>query len=795
MTRPGSAIPLLCAMVLGADASSGQPPMLPRYVGQAECLRCHGNAGSARTCALEPIEAHEHAYDALSLPPAEAIAALCGERDPPTRSRLCLACHAAGADDGPRWWEPAFRLTDGVQCEACHGPGSVHRDAAGGAPRTGPMPPAPAIRLGDRGACATCHMDRASHREVLSGGFRLREADRLYRTPVNLAVSPDGTLLYVACEGSNSVAVVDVERRKVLRDMAVGRRPHDLALSPDGRMLYVTNRLGGSISVFDVPHGAAVGEIAVGAEPHGILVTGSGRRVWVCNTAEDSVSVLNMETMQEVKRLVAGRRPWSIAASADQRYAYVTSLWPDPAPFLAAPRSEITVIDIEGEVVVDRRVAEEANMLQGVASAGETVLLTLHRTKNLIPATHLLQGWMVTNGIGVLGPDGRLDQLLLDEPTNFFSDPMDIAASPDGTRALVTSGGGDEVAVVDVAKLRETIAAYSDAERRTVLPNHLGTSERFVIRRIAVGANPRGVVFSPPGDRAFIACALDDSVTVLDIATGTVAGSIRLGGPEEVTELRRGERLFHSAAITFGRQFSCRTCHPDGHINGLTFDIEADVIGISPVDNRTLRGILDTAPFKWEGTNPSLHRQCGPRFAAFFTRLAPYPPAELNALVRYMCTIEQPPNRFRQPNGLTPAQRRGKAIFERTVSNDGRALARSEQCASCHRGVYATDRSTADVGTTMWLDAPVPLPPQETLDPDEYGELGSYYFIDAGVSTRRFDVPHLRNIYDSPPFLHNGASATLEEIWTRFNMVQRHGATGDLTREQYNDLIAYLKAL
>ena len=31
------------------------------------------------------------------------------------------------------------------------------------------------------------------------------------------------------------------------------------------------------------------------------------------------------------------------------------------------------------------------------------------------------------------------------------------------------------------------------------------------------------------------------------------------------------------------------------------------------------------------------------------------------------------------------------------------------------------------------------------------------------------DVPHLNNIYDSAPYLHNGIADTLEEIWTRFN--------------------------
>ncbi len=58
-----------------------------------------------------------------------------------------------------------------------------------------------------------------------------------------------------------------------------------------------------------------------------------------------------------------------------------------------------------------------------------------------------------------------------------------------------------------------------------------------------------------------------------------------------------------------------------------------------------------------------------------------------------------------------------------------------------------------------------------------------------------FDVPHLTNIYDSAPYLHNGASETLEEIWTRFNPEDRHGFTNDMTKDQLNDLIEFLKTL
>ncbi|MHC5098220.1 MAG: hypothetical protein ACYSOL_08885, partial [Planctomycetota bacterium] len=241
--------------------------------------------------------------------------------------------------------------------------------------------------------------------------------------------------------------------------------------------------------------------------------------------------------------------------------------------------------------------------------------------------------------------------------------------------------------------------------------------------------------------------------------------TIDLGGPEEITKIRFGEQVFHSANNAFRRQFSCHTCHPDGHVNGLTYDIEPDGIGIAPVDNRTLRGIFDTNPFKWEGTNPSLQRQCGARLAVFFTRIHPFTEKELESLTAYIYTIPRPPNRHR-PLGapLSGAQRRGKAIFERTVTNDGRAIPKDARCVSCHFPPMFTDRQIHDVGNEFDYD------------------------IDS-----IFDTPHLSNIYDSAPYLHNGIAETLEEIWTKYNPEDEHGVTNDMTKDQLNDLIEYLK--
>jgi len=806
-------------LLLVASASlRAQPVKQPVYLGARACGGCHESAATGNQYGHWLASAHAQAWASLATPEARAIARLSGITDEPAEAAVCLGCHATAAEAEPWERDPGFRVEDGVQCERCHGPGSeygteaVMRDPEA-ARRAG-------LRRFTKRDCDVCHYVKGSHvsihqkppldveaawrvlahpaprrepgRERTAGAAPgdarsgpaldgrqseaavnaasavLEELAVRYKNPVNLAFRPDGREVWVACSGSGSVVVVDAAKRLTLAEVEVGGQATGLAFSPDGTRAYVTSRLLDEVVELDVQRREVLRRIAVADEPHGIAVDPAGSTLFVTGTAHDAVSVVDAASGRETRRLAASRNPWSAALSPDGARLLVTNALSRFVPFRTPPQSEVTVLDVATRRVVERWVVPEANLLLGVAwhPGGEFALATLNRTKNLLPMTRILQGWTITNGIAVLWRDGRVDQLLLDEPQRYFADVTDVAFTPDGRRALVTSAGTDQVAVLDVGKLRALLARSSEADRRELLPNWLGASAEFVLARVPVGANPRGIVVAPDGASAWVASTLDDSLSVIDLASTSVA-RVDLGGPRERTRFRWGERLFHSANVTFQRQFACATCHPDGHVDGLTYDIEADGLGVSPVDNRTLRGIYDTDPFKWEGTNVSLARQCGARLAVFFTRIAPFAPEELAAVNDYTVTIPRPPNRHR-PLGapLSEAQRRGKRLFERTRTSDGREIPPEGRCAFCHFAPYFTDRQRRDVGTKHASD--------------RQGE---------------FDVPHLNNIYDSAPYLHDGSANTLEEIWTVHNPDDRHGYTNDMTKDQLNDLIEYLKTL
>ena len=213
-----------------------------------------------------------------------------------------------------------------------------------------------------------------------------------------------------------------------------------------------------------------------------------------------------------------------------------------------------------------------------------------------------------------------------------------------------------------------------------------------MLTRIPVGRNPKGLVLSRDGTRLFVANRLDDSISVIDTTNDVVVSTIGLGGRPDMTSLRRGERLFYSARFAFQGQFSCANCHIDSTFDGLQWDLEPDGFGVDIVDNRSIEDLGGTEPFKWNGGNPNMATECGPRTEKFFYRSQSYNSAELADLVTYVMALPYRPNRFRLPGGeLTAAQERGKTIFGRTQTKRGEPIPEANQCGYCHSGPKYTN--------------------------------------------------------------------------------------------------------
>jgi YVTN family beta-propeller protein len=449
--------------------------------------------------------------------------------------------------------------------------------------------------------------------------------------------------------------------------------------------------------------------------------------------------------------------------TADGSRLYATHVYPSATPHRTPPKSEITVIDPAQAQVIDRlQLPAIAGVFHiAISRDGRLGVAAQLHPKNLVPLAHVEHGWAFVDTLTLFGADvGRTVEVPLDELDRYYAYPFGVAIAPDKSRIYVSHGGSDCITVIDTRKLLAWVHVHPEP-----FAEDLSASAHYVLARIPVGKNPRGVVLSRDGAKLYVANRLDDTISVIDTRANRVTQTLRLRGPEKVSALRRGEQTFYTAKYSFQGQFGCSNCHIDSTFDGLQWDLEPDGFGRDIVDNRLIEDLRGTEPFKWNGGNPSLAVECGPRTEKYFWRSQTFDDLILADLVLYLRHLPSRPNRFRPADGtLTPAQERGRVLFFRTVDKLGQPIPQRNQCAYCHSGPKGTSQKSFDVGTGKPTD-----------------------------NTAVLDTPQLMSVALTAPYLHDGSAKSLEEIWTLYNPHDQHGRTSDLTKDELNDLIEYLR--
>lgn len=156
--------------------------------------------------------------------------------------------------------------------------------------------------------------------------------------PVGVAASPDGTKVYVAVSdpertAADFIAILDPHTGAPAAPtivVGIGAGPVGLAFSPDGRTAYVANRGASTVSVIDTASGAIGAPITGLQAPTGIVVSPDGATILVANSGDDTVMLVDAasRTATSVSIIVPGvpvSGPAGIAVSPDGSHAYVTN--------------------------------------------------------------------------------------------------------------------------------------------------------------------------------------------------------------------------------------------------------------------------------------------------------------------------------------------------------------------------------------------------------------------------------------------------------------------------------------
>ncbi len=109
--------------------------------------------------------------------------------------------------------------------------------------------------------------------------------------PSGMALSPDGTHLYIANANTDDISVIDTKTdletgrlsAKPMKKLPLGSAPNAVAVSPDGTTLYAANGGNNALAVIDLTTGKLKGMIPAGWYPGAVITSKAGDKLYVAN--------------------------------------------------------------------------------------------------------------------------------------------------------------------------------------------------------------------------------------------------------------------------------------------------------------------------------------------------------------------------------------------------------------------------------------------------------------------------------------------------------------------------------
>ena len=121
---------LLFAVMILLVTGSGIEQSKFKYVGANTCVGvCHRSEAQGNQYEIWSNSAHSRAFLTLQTERADSIARAGGFNTPASETPACIRCHTLGKDVDESELLGSFDISQGVQCESCHGPGSEYKAA------------------------------------------------------------------------------------------------------------------------------------------------------------------------------------------------------------------------------------------------------------------------------------------------------------------------------------------------------------------------------------------------------------------------------------------------------------------------------------------------------------------------------------------------------------------------------------------------------------------------------------------------------------------------------------------
>ena len=599
-----------------------------------------------------------------------------------------------------------------------------------------------------------------------------------------ILVDSDTRRVWVVNPDNNSVSVLNANTNVLIDEFTVAADPVSIAKDVQGN-IWITARDAGVVQILN-PQGTLLNTLNVGrgSQPYGVVNDPEGDFMYVSLFASNKILKIRSSNQNIVDELSIFAKPRALAITADGTQLFVTQFITENNQGKIA-NIDLTNFELESNVNIapDSFSSNTSTEAKGIANyfggiaiqpdsdkvwftskKDNTLTGSFRSGEDLNFATTIRA--TISNFSISLGQERAADRMDIDN----HSLPTGVTISPLGNYVFVTMLANNRIVVFNANNGQE------------------------VLRR-DVGFAPSGLIIDPTNNHLFVKNFLSRSVHVFDADELITLGSTALPLLSEVStvtserlsnQVLQGKRMFYNARDSRMTQqensdagyISCASCHIDGTDDGQTWDFTQRGEGLR--NTISLRGRSGTGHgnVHWTGNFDEIHDfENDIRFAFggtgfmtdqdFFSENRENPlgaskegsSAELDALKAYIESLnsfDDSPNK--NENGtLTAAANQGKTLFNNL------------QCASCHSGQAFTNSAKGllhDIGTVSTSSG-------KRL----------------GRSLQGFDVPTLRDVWATAPYLHDGSAATVQDAITR------HAATANLSQNDLQLLEAYLLQL
>lgn len=571
----------------------------------------------------------------------------------------------------------------------------------------------------------------------------LNAQENKYFSPTDIDI--DNNQIYIAGKTANEIRSYSLDGFVLTQTVQTEKPPK--AVKSAGENILVTQSFSeGELLVFSKKNFKLQSTIKVGHGACAIASSADFKTIYVANQFSNDISVVDMESAQETKRIPVLRQPMQIEISENGKYLFAANFLTARRADLDTVTSEISIIDLDKEELIKNiQLANGSNALRGMSLSadGKYIFISHNLGRFQVPTTQLEQGWMNTSALSVIDAHslGFVATLLLDEPEYGAAGSWGIDCTKDFI--FVAHSGTHDYSKIDYPKFVEKLNATKDKES-------LSYDLRFlsdIRERIKVDGNgPRAI--KALGNQLYIANYFTDNINLIDFENKANSTTIQLNDDTEMDEVRLGEMYFNDATYCFQSWQSCNGCHPDeARTDGLNWDLLNDGMG-NPKNCKSMLASHETPPAMITGIRPTAEVAVRKGFTHIqFTMIEE---EHATAVDKYLLSLKPVPSPYLVNGELSEKAQKGKVLFE------------SGSCIHCHKGSFFTDQKI-----------------------HEMGKQGEY------DHQNKWDTPTLLEVWRSGPYLHDGRSATMQEMLGK----EMHGLRNALSEEEVEQLSEYVLSL